>query len=127
MKIKVMIVDDQVFMREGLKTILDLEDDISVISLAENGEDALAKIRLEEPEVVLMDIRMPVMDGVECTAAVKREYPHIKIIILTTFDDDEYIINALGSGAEGYLLKDLPSEELIGFIREVYKGNRRPD
>jgi len=122
-EIKVMIVDDQRLMREGLKTILDLEQDISVIHLAENGEDALAKIKLQEPDVVLMDIRMPVMDGVDCTAAVKRDYPHIKVVILTTFDDDEYIIDALSNGAEGYILKDLPSEKLISSIRDVYNGN----
>lgn len=123
MEIKVMIVDDQRLMREGLRTILDLEHDISVIHLAENGEDALAKIKLGEPDVVLMDIRMPVMNGVECTAAIKRNYPHIKVVILTTFDDDEYIIDALSNGAEGYILKDLPSEKLLSSIRDVYNGN----
>ncbi|WP_176967968.1 response regulator transcription factor [Proteiniborus ethanoligenes] len=118
-----MIVDDQRLMREGLKTILDLEEDISVIELADTGEDALRKIKIQEPDVVLMDIRMPVMDGVECTAAIKRDYPHIKVVILTTFDDDEYIIDALCNGAEGYILKDLPSEKLISSIRDVYNGN----
>lgn len=123
MKIKVMVVDDQRLMREGLKTILDLEEDITVIHLAENGEEALAKIRLEEPDVVLMDIRMPAMNGVECTAAIKKNYPKIKVVILTTFDDDEYIIDALSNGAEGYILKDLPSEKLLSSIRDVYNGN----
>lgn len=123
MVIKVMIVDDQRLMREGLRTILDLENDITVIQLAENGEDALSKIKQGQPDVVLMDIRMPVMNGVDCTAAIKRDYPNIKVIILTTFDDDEYIIDALSNGAEGYILKDLPSEKLLSSIRDVYDGN----
>ncbi|MDP4181928.1 MAG: response regulator transcription factor [Bacillota bacterium] len=123
MKIKVMIVDDQRLMRDGLKTILDLEKDISVIHLAENGKDALDKIPLEAPDVVLMDIRMPIMNGVECTLAIKEKYPQIKVLILTTFDDDEYIIDALRNGAVGYILKDLSSEKLVNCIRDVYAGN----
>jgi len=123
MKIKIMIVDDQRLMREGLKTILDLEKDLAVIHLAENGRDALDKISLELPDVVLMDIRMPVMNGVECTLAIKENYPGIKVLILTTFDDDEFIIDALRNGAVGYLLKDLSSEKLVNCIRDVYAGN----
>lgn len=123
MKIRVMIVDDQRLMREGLKTILDLENDIAVISLAENGEDALAKISSEPPDVVLMDIRMPVMNGVECTLAIREKYPGVKVLILTTFDDDEFIIEALKNGAVGYILKDLSSDKLVNCIRDVYAGN----
>lgn len=123
MKIKVMIVDDQRLMREGLKTILDLEWELSVVSLAENGRDALEKINMEQPDVVLMDIRMPVMDGVECTGILKQRFPSIKVLILTTFDDDEYIIEALKNGAEGYLLKDLSSEKLVSSIKDVCSGN----
>lgn len=123
MKIKVMIADDQRLMREGLKTILELERDIAVIGLAENGKDAVEKIACETPDVLLMDIRMPVMDGVECTGIVKKRYPGVKVLILTTFDDDEFIIDALKNGAVGYLLKDLPSKKLIGAIRDVYAGN----
>lgn len=123
MKIKVMIVDDQRLMREGLKTILDLEKDLEVINLAENGKDALDKISSELPDVVLMDIRMPVLNGVECTLALKKKYPEIKVLILTTFDDDEFIIDALKNGAVGYILKDLSSEKLVNCIRDVYAGN----
>jgi DNA-binding NarL/FixJ family response regulator len=123
MKIKVMITDDQRLMREGLKTILDLEQDLTVVQLAENGRDALDKIADAEPDVILMDIRMPIMDGVECTRIIKQQYPGIKVIILTTFDDDEFIIEALKNGAVGYLLKDLSSEKLVGAIRDVYEGN----
>lgn len=123
MKIKVMITDDQRLMREGLKTILDLEEDMAVVQLAENGRDALDKIAAAQPDVMLMDIRMPVMDGVECTGIIRQQYPDVKVLILTTFDDDEFIIDALKNGAVGYLLKDLPSEKLVGAIRDVYKGN----
>lgn len=123
MKIKVMITDDQRLMREGLKTILDLEQDLTVVQLAENGRDALNKIADAQPDVMLMDIRMPVMDGVECTGIIKQQYPHVKVIILTTFDDDEFIIEALKKGAVGYLLKDLSSEKLVGAIRDAYNGN----
>lgn len=123
MKIKVMITDDQRLMREGLKTILDLEQDLTVVQLAENGRDALDKIADAQPDVILMDIRMPVMDGVESTGIIKRQYPGIKVLILTTFDDDEFIIEALKNGAAGYILKDLSSEKLVRAIRDVYEGN----
>jgi DNA-binding NarL/FixJ family response regulator len=123
MKIKVMITDDQRLMREGLKTILDLEPDITVVRLAGNGKDALNKIADAQPDVILMDIRMPIMDGVECTGIIKQQYPSIKVLILTTFDDDEFIIDALRNGAVGYILKDLSSEKLVGAIRDVYNGN----
>lgn len=123
MKIKVMITDDQRLMREGLKTILDLEEDLTVVGLAENGKDALNKIADVQPDIILMDIRMPVMDGVECTGIIKKQYPGVKVIILTTFDDDEFIIEALKNGAVGYILKDLSSEKLVGAIRDVYEGN----
>ena len=123
MEIKVMIADDQRLMREGLKTILDLEQDLTIVQLAENGKDALEKMADAKPDVILMDIRMPVMDGVECTRIVKQQYPGVKVIILTTFDDDEYIIEALKNGAVGYILKDLSSEKLISAIRDAHKGN----
>lgn len=123
MKIKIMIVDDQRLMREGLRTILDLEQDMTVVSLAENGKDALDKIPNAQPDVVLMDIRMPVMDGVECTGIMKQQHPNIKVLILTTFDDDEFIIDALKNGAVGYILKDLSSEKLVTAIRDAYNGN----
>jgi DNA-binding NarL/FixJ family response regulator len=123
MKIKLMITDDQRLMREGLKTITELEPDMTVVALAENGKDALNKIAEAKPDIVLMDIRMPVIDGVECTKIIRQQYPDIKVLILTTFDDDEFIIEALKNGAVGYILKDLPSEKLIGTIRDVYNGH----
>lgn len=123
MKVKVMITDDQRLMREGLKTILDLEDDLTVVQLCENGKDTLEKLPSVRPDVILMDIRMPIMDGVECTRIIKQQYPEVKILILTTFDDDEFIIDALKNGAVGYILKDLSSEKLVSSIRDAYKGN----
>lgn len=118
-----MIVDDQRLMREGLKTILDLEEDLTVVQLGDNGKDALDKISKAEPDVVLMDIRMPIMDGVECTRIIKEKYPNIKVLILTTFDDDELIMDALKNGAVGYILKDLSSEKLVVAIKDAYNGN----
>lgn len=118
-----MIIDDQRLMREGLKTILDLEQDLSVVQLAENGKDALDKIAGVQPDVILMDIRMPIMDGVECTKIIKQQYPGIKVLILTTFDDDEFIIEALKNGAVGYILKDISSEKLAEAIRGAYNGS----
>lgn len=118
-----MIVDDQRLMREGLRTLIDLEPDLTVVDLAENGRDALSKINAAQPNVVLMDIRMPVMDGVECTKTIKQQYPCIKVLILTTFDDDEFIIEALRNGAVGYILKDLSSEKLVEAIKDAYSGN----
>lgn len=118
-----MITEDQRLMREGLKTLLDLEQDLTVVELAENGKDALEKLQGAQPDVILMDIRMPVMDGVEATRIIKEEYPKVKVLILTTFDDDEFIIEALKSGAVGYILKDLSSEKLVAAIRDAYNGN----
>ena len=121
-KIKILIADDQILMREGLRTILGLEEDITVVGVVGNGREAFDKAREYFPDIILMDIRMPIMNGVEATKLIHQHLPGIKIIILTTFDDDEYIFDALKSGASGYLLKDLPSEELIGAIRKVYRG-----
>jgi len=120
--IKVLIVDDQTLMRDGLKTILDLEDDIKVVATAKDGEDAIEKVKNEEPNVILMDIRMPVKNGVESTKIIKEDFKNIKIIMLTTFQDDEYIIEALANGADGYLLKDIQGDNLIQAIRDVYNG-----
>lgn len=120
--IKVLIADDQTLMRDGLKTILDLEDDIEVIATAENGEIAFKKASELNPDVILMDIRMPIMNGVDSVKKIKSILPKVSVIMLTTFDDDEYIIEALSNGASGYLLKDMPAEKLIEAIRDSLKG-----
>jgi DNA-binding NarL/FixJ family response regulator len=122
-QIRILIADDQTLMRDGLKTILDLEDDIEVVGLAENGLQAYETAGVLQPDVVLMDIRMPVMDGVESTRLIKRDYPGIAVIILTTFNDDDYIIQALSNGASGYILKDIPGDRLIDAVRDGVKGN----
>ncbi|MBU3204522.1 response regulator transcription factor [Clostridium algidicarnis] len=120
--IKVLIADDQTLMRDGLKTILDLEEDIEVIATAENGEIAFQKSIELTPDVILMDIRMPIMNGVDSVKKIKSILPKVAVIMLTTFDDDEYIIEALSNGASGYLLKDMPAEKLIEAIRDSLKG-----
>ncbi len=121
--IKVMIVDDQALIREGLQMILSLYNDIDIVGEAFNGQHALDIIKNINPDVVLMDIRMPIMDGVEATKIIKEKYPHIKVIILTTFNEDEYIFEGLKNGADGYILKDIKSEEIVKAIKEAYKGN----
>ncbi|MCR3955319.1 MAG: response regulator transcription factor [Gudongella sp.] len=121
-KIRVMLIDDQVLLREGLKTIVNLQDDMEVLMEADNGQMALEMLKDTKIDVILMDIRMPVMNGVKATAAIKKYYPGTAIIILTTFDDDDYIIEALSNGADGYLLKDIDAHILIESIREAHGG-----
>lgn len=120
--IKVLIADDQDLIRESLKIVLDLNKDMEVIGIAENGRTVLELLRKGLPDVILMDIRMPEMDGVLCTKTVKEKYPGVKIIILTTFDDDEYVFYALKYGASGYLLKGCSVQELTAAIHTVMGG-----
>ena len=121
-KIRLLIVDDQQLMRDGLRTILELEKDLEVVEEAENGEDALIAYERSQPDVVLMDIRMPRMDGVEATRRIMEQWSDPLIIILTTFDDDQYIFEGLRAGALGYLLKDVSGSELADAIRTVVGG-----
>lgn len=120
--IRVLLVDDQAIIREGLKTLLELEPDLDIVGDGANGQIAVELVDTLQPDVVLMDIRMPVMDGVAATHAIHQQFPAVKILILTTFDDDDYVSDALRMGAIGYLLKDTPSEELANAIRAVHKG-----
>ncbi|MBD1215922.1 MAG: response regulator transcription factor [Anabaena sp. CoA2_C59] len=120
--ITILIVDDQNLIRQGLKALLELESDMKIVGEAENGQIAINLVRELQPNVILMDIRMPIMDGVAATKEINNQFPHCKILILTTFDDDEYVKAALQNGAMGYLLKDTPSEELAVAIRAVNKG-----
>lgn len=120
--IKILIADDQDLIRESLKIVLDLNKDIEVIGTAENGRTVLELVAKNLPDVILMDVRMPEMDGVLCTKAVKEKYPAVKIIILTTFDDDEYVFYALKYGASGYLLKGCSVQELTAAIHTVMGG-----
>ena len=120
--IKVLIADDQELIRESLKIVLGANEDMEVTGIAENGEQVLSEIKKKKPNVILMDIRMPGIDGVECTRLVKEKYPDIYIIVLTTFDDDEFVFSALKYGASGYLLKGVSMDELYRAICTVYNG-----
>ena len=120
--IKVLIADDQDLIRESLKIVLDMNGDMEVVGLAENGSKVLEFVKKDIPDVILMDIRMPEIDGVLCTKTVKEKYPDIKIIILTTFDDDDYVYHALKYGASGYLLKGCSVQELTSAIHTVISG-----
>ncbi len=120
--IKVLIADDQELIRESLRIVLDSKEEISVVGTAQDGQEVMQKIREITPDVILMDIRMPKMDGVQCTKIIKENEPDIKIIILTTFDDDEYVYNALKFGASGYMLKGVSMDELENAIKTVHSG-----
>lgn len=120
--IKLLIADDQELIRQSLQIILGAEPGFEVLDSVENGKEVIRAVRKEKPDVILMDIRMPEMDGVVCTQIIKENYSDIKIIILTTFDDDEYVFNALKYGASGYLLKGIQTKQLVDAIRKVYQG-----
>ena len=119
---KVLIADDDTLVRDGLKLILEIEDDIEVVATANDGKQAFEKCGVFSPEIVLMDIRMPGTDGVLGTKLIKERYPTIKVVILTTFKDDEYIREALKNGAEGYILKSLPAQAMIQTLHTVANG-----
>ena len=120
--IKVMIADDQELIRQSLQIVLSTHEDLKVVDAVENGFAVLESIKKEKPDVILMAIRMPEMDGVYCTKTVMEKYPDIKVIILTTFDDDEFVFSALKYGASGYLLKGVSMDELYRAICTVYNG-----
>jgi DNA-binding NarL/FixJ family response regulator len=125
--IRMLLVEDQAIVRRGLRTILGLEPDFEVVAEAGDGQQALQQLESLQkgtglPDVVLMDIRMPVMDGIAATQRISQQYPAIKILMLTTFDDAKHIAEALRFGAKGYLLKDTPPEELAEAIRSLHKG-----
>ncbi len=120
--IRVLIADDQAMVRSGLRMILESEGDITVIAEAENGIEAVQSARREQPDVVLMDVRMPELDGLEATRQIHENDPNAKVIVLTTFDLDEYIYAALRAGASGFLLKDADADALIHAIRVVADG-----
>ncbi len=121
--IRILLVDDQHIIRQGLRSMLESNEDMQVIGEAENGQRALLEIAKLQPDLVLMDIRMPVMDGVAATKAISQQYPETKVLVLTTFDDDDYVQRAMRLGAKGYLLKDTEPDELALAIRSVHKGH----
>jgi DNA-binding NarL/FixJ family response regulator len=120
--IRVLLVDDQMLIRQGIQTLLELEDDLEVVGHASNGREAIVAAERLRPDVVLMDVRMPEMDGVAATRELSQRLPQTGVIILTTFDDDEYVFEGLKAGARGYLLKDVSSDDLAEAVRTVAAG-----
>jgi DNA-binding NarL/FixJ family response regulator len=120
--IRILLVDDQALFREGLRTLLSLQPDLEVVGEAGNGEEALRLAARLRPDVILMDLQMPVLDGVESTRRLRAAHPECRVIVLTTFDDDEYVFEGLRAGAIGYLLKDTPSARLLEAIRAAARG-----
>ncbi len=122
-RIKVLITDDQTALAEELKSVLETDEGIEVVGTAADGFAALEEMKRCVPDVVLMDIRMPNMNGVVATQQIKTEYPQVKVLILTTFDDSDYILNAINNGASGYLLKDIGGAALIAAVKDAYMGD----
>jgi DNA-binding NarL/FixJ family response regulator len=125
--IRLLLVDDQMIIRQGLRSLLESQADFQIVGEAENGEKAITYIKshyqtIQQPDIILMDIRMPIMDGVAATQAISQIFPDINILVLTTFDDDEYVSQAMRYGAKGYLLKDTPLQQLANAIRSVIEG-----
>ena len=122
-RVKVLVVDDQTELANEISAVLATDPTLQVVGTACDGFDALGKIPSTKPDVVLMDIRMPNMNGVVATSRIKTKYPNVKVLILTTFDDSEYILNAINNGASGYLLKDMGGGALISAIKNAYEGD----
>ena len=122
-KIRVLLADDQSILADGIKSVLSSCSDLEVVGIASDGFEALKMVDSCDPDVVLMDIRMPNMNGVIATQEIKRRRPEVKVLILTTFDDSDYILNAINNGASGYLLKDTSSAALIDAIKNAYEGD----
>ncbi|MCC0178968.1 response regulator transcription factor [Waterburya agarophytonicola K14] len=120
--IRILLVDDQSIVREGLSSLLQTHGDLEIVGEAENGRVAVEQAIALQPDVILMDIRMPIMDGIAAIRIIKQKAPAIEILVLTTFDDDRYVAQAMAYGAQGYLLKDTPSAELAQAIRSIVRG-----
>jgi len=122
MTVRVLVVDDQRLVREGIASLLGIQPGIEVVGMAADGKDAVEQTIALGPDVVLMDVRMPEMDGVDAVAVLRRRAPDCRVVMLTTFDDEEYVVQALRAGAAGYLLKDLPAAELAEAVRLAHAG-----
>jgi DNA-binding NarL/FixJ family response regulator len=120
--IRLLLADDQDLFRIGLAMMLSVEEDLDLVGQATNGQEAIHSAKIFQPQVILMDVRMPVCDGVQATREIHQYYPWIRILVLTTFDDDEYILQSLQAGALGYLLKRTPAPEIAAAIRSVAQG-----
>lgn len=121
-KIRLLLVDDQLIIRQGLRSLLEAKSDLEVVGEAENGQQAIAQVAALQPDVVLMDVRMPILDGVAATRVIGQQFSQVNVLVLTTFDDDEYVVQAMRVGARGYLLKDTHSDDLAAAIRAIHKG-----
>jgi DNA-binding NarL/FixJ family response regulator len=121
--IRLLLVDDQALFRQGLRGLLQLEDDFEIVGEAENGQQAIELVAQLQPDVVLMDIRMPVCNGVEATRTIHQSYPWVRILVLTTFDEDEYVWPSLQAGALGYLLKSTSAKQVAAAVRTVADGH----
>jgi DNA-binding NarL/FixJ family response regulator len=120
--IRLLLVDDQSLVRQGLKAMLNLEADLEIVGMAENGEEAISQVEILQPDVVLMDLRMPIMNGSTATKIICDRFPNIKVLVLSTYDEDRDVGDAIRAGAKGYLLKDMPSEQLVEAIRCINSG-----
>ena len=119
---KIFICDDQVLVREGLEMLLNLDPDIEVVGTAGNGKEAVELAGKHKPDIVLVDLKMPVMNGIEATRTISTAFPEIKVLVLTTYDHDEWLFDAIRAGASGYLLKDARREDIINAIKGTYQG-----
>ena len=122
MDVTVLIADDQRLIREGIASLLSIQEGVRVEGTAVNGQEAIAQTEQQRPNVVLMDVRMPVMDGITATAQIRQRFPDCQVLMLTTFDDEEYVIRSLQAGASGYLLKDIPAADLAQAVRLIHAG-----
>jgi DNA-binding NarL/FixJ family response regulator len=119
---RIIICDDQAIVRDGLAMLVKLEPDIQVIGIADDGSAAVDMVKKEKPDLVLMDLKMAVLNGVEATRQIKNLFPEVKVLVLTTYDDDEWVFDAIQAGASGYLLKDTPRDDLVKAIRGTVAG-----
>ena len=122
--VKVMVVDDQQLMRDGISSLLSIQDGIDVVGTAGDGQEAIEQAISLKPDVILMDVRMPVMNGIAATEQIRQQLPDCQVLMLTTFDDEEYIVKALVAGASGYLLKDIPAQDLAHAVQLAHKPDR---
>jgi DNA-binding NarL/FixJ family response regulator len=119
---KVIICDDQALIRDGLEMLLNLEPDVQVVGVAQDGAEAIELAAQHQPDLVLMDLKMPGLNGIEATRQIRTKFPHIKVLVLTTYDDDEWVLDAIRAGAAGYLLKDTPRAQVVQAVRGTAAG-----
>lgn len=125
--IKVLICDDQDIVREGLQLILETDAEINVVGIASDGDEAIKLTAQLKPNIVLMDLKMPILNGIHATREIRTRFPEIYVLVLTTYDNDEWVFDAIRAGASGYLLKDTPRERLIEFVKETVTGKTPVD